>query len=72
MMDPNAAGGGDWMAGPGQQQQQQLWSEPMKQEQDGFWKHQPVCVHDEEEEEGRNILKQNSQNSTRRKNSMSC
>ncbi|PAV75773.1 hypothetical protein WR25_11720 [Diploscapter pachys] len=41
MMDPNAAGGGDWMAGPGQQQQQQLWSEPMKQEQDGFWKHQP-------------------------------
>lgn len=36
MMDP---AGGDWMGVPSQSQQP-MWSDPMKQEQEGFWKQQ--------------------------------
>lgn len=33
--------GGDWMGGPGQSQQQPpMWSDPIKQEQEGYWKQQ--------------------------------
>uniref|UniRef100_A0A1I7XLD4 Short/branched chain specific acyl-CoA dehydrogenase, mitochondrial n=1 Tax=Heterorhabditis bacteriophora TaxID=37862 RepID=A0A1I7XLD4_HETBA len=36
MGDPS----GDWMSAAATQSQQPLWSDPMKQEQDGYWKHQ--------------------------------